>query len=229
MMVVPAGATGVFTADELRELPVVISAPRFATYLRASANDADRALELYHWNLEVSAAFIVPLQVCEVAVRNGVVEAIEAVHGPNWPWSNGFIRSLPVPRLTHHYNPQTNLRSVAARQPTTGKVVADLNFAFWEKTFTVGQDARLWLPHLHDVFPGVPRTTSAPEARAIAFNRLQAIRQFRNRIAHHEPIFSRDLATDYARIRDLILWRRPVAAEWVDKIERVSELLAARP
>lgn len=218
-----------FTADELRDLPVVISAPRFATYLRASGNDPEAALRLYRWNLEVSSAFIVPLQLCEVAVRNGVEEAIERVHGPNWPWSNGFIRSLPTPRLAHHYNPQINLRAMAAREPTTGKVVAELNFAFWEKTFTVGQDGRLWIPHLHDVFPGVPRTTSAPEARAIAFNRLQAIRTFRNRIAHHEPIFSRDLAADYARIRDLIAWRRPVAAAWVDKIERVSGLLAERP
>ncbi|WP_291835461.1 hypothetical protein [Brevundimonas sp.] len=218
-----------FTADELRDLPVVISAPRFATYLRASANDVERALELYHWNLEVSAAFIVPLQVCEVAVRNGVVEAIEAVHGPNWPWSNGFIRSLPVPRLAHHYNPQTNLRSVAALEPTTGKVVASLNFAFWEKTLTVGQDARLWIPHLHAVFPGIAAATPAPAARAGAFGALQHIRHFRNRIAHHEPIFARALADDYARIREVIGWRRPVAANWMDKVERITGLLAARP
>lgn len=218
-----------FTVDELRDLPIVISAPRFATYLRASANDTERALALYHWNLEVSAAFIVPLQVCEVAARNGVVEAIEAVHGPNWPWSNGFIRSLPIPRLAHHYNPQTNLRSVAARQPTTGKVVADLNFAFWEKTLTAGQDTRLWTPHLHTVFPGVPAATAAPVARAAAFDALQHIRHFRNRIAHHEPIFARTLADDYARIHQVIGWRRPVAAAWMDKIERITALLATRP
>lgn len=218
-----------FTADEQRDLPVVISAPRFATYLRASANDVDRALQLYHWNLEVSAAFIVPLQLCEVAVRNGIEEAIEMVHGPNWPWSNGFIRSLPIPRLAHHYNPQTNLRSVAAREPTTGKVVAELNFAFWEKTLTVGQDNRLWIPHLHTVFPGISAATPAPVARAAAFTALQTIRHFRNRIAHHEPIFTRALADDYARIRDVIAWRRPVAADWMDKIERVTVLLATKP
>lgn len=218
-----------FTADEQTDLPVVISGPRFATYLRATGNDVEAALGLYHWNLEVSSAFMVPLQLGEVAVRNGVEEAIERVHGPNWPWSNGFIRSLPTPRLAHHYNPQTNLRAVAARQPTTGKVVAELNFAFWEKTFTVGQDGRLWIPHLHQVFPGVSSSMPAPAARAIAFNRLQAIRAFRNRIAHHEPIFARNLADDYARIRDLIEWRRPVAATWVDKVERISGLLAAKP
>lgn len=69
-----------------------------ATYLQAKRNDREKALELYEWNLDVSSALIVPLQVCEVAVRHGIAEAIEAVHGANWPWNNGFIRSLPRPK-----------------------------------------------------------------------------------------------------------------------------------
>jgi hypothetical protein len=36
-------------------------------------------------DLDISSALIVPLQVCEVAVRNGIAEAIEAIHGANWP------------------------------------------------------------------------------------------------------------------------------------------------
>ena len=218
-----------FTPDELRELPEAISGPRFATYLQACANDPAAALALYQWNLEVSSAFLAPLQICEVAVRNGVVEAIELVHGPTWPWSNGFIRSLPVPRKANHYNPANNLRAVAASFPTVGKVVAELNFAFWEKVFTVGQDQRLWVPHFHGVFPGAPAGLSPPLARAHAHQELALIRKFRNRIAHHEPIFARNLGADYARLRELIEWRRPAVAGWVDKIERVTTLLAAKP
>lgn len=218
-----------FTPDELRELPEAISGPRFATYLRACANDHEAALELYHWNLEISSGLLVPLQVCEVAVRNGVVDAIELVHGPNWPWSNGFLRSLPIPRNPRHYNPETNLRAVAANLPTVGKVVAELNFAFWEKIFTRGQDARLWIPYFHQVFPGAPAALAPAVARAHAFQALYDIRQLRNRIAHHEPIFARNLAADYARLRELIEWRRPAVATWVDKIERVTGLLAAKP
>jgi hypothetical protein len=218
-----------FTPDELRELPEAISGPRFATYLRACANDPHAALRLYQWNLEISAAFIVPLQICEVAVRNGVVEAIERVHGPNWPWLNGFVRSLPVPRDARHYNPAVNLQAVAAGRPTVGKVVAELNFAFWEKVFTKGQDQRLWTPHFHTVFPGAPAGLAAPHARAHAHQALFDIRKFRNRIAHHEPVFKRNLAADYARLRELIEWRRPAVAGWVDKIERVTALVAEQP
>lgn len=157
-----------FTADELHELPYVISAPRFATYLQATNNDRGRALALYEWNLTLSAAFIVPLQVCEVAVRNGVAEAIEKVHGPTWPWSNGFLRSLPKPRRSTDYNPENDLRGVAARQPTSGKVVAELKFAFWEQIFTAGQDSRIWNAHFRASFPGAPASLTIAKARETA-------------------------------------------------------------
>jgi len=41
-----------FTIDEAQELPGIISAPRFATYLQAMGNDRDKALALYEWNLD---------------------------------------------------------------------------------------------------------------------------------------------------------------------------------
>lgn len=218
-----------FSQVELNDLPGVISAPRFATYLQAKGNRRADALALYEWNLELSAAFIVPLQVCEVAARNGVVEVLEKVHGANWPWSNGFIRSLPQPRKQWHYNPQADLRTVAARMPTAGKVVAELKFAFWEKTFTVGQDNRLWIPHMNAAFPGIPAETPIPVARANAFSALQAVRELRNRIAHHEPIFTRNTAAEYQRLHDIISWRNPTAAAWMDRIQKVTALIPLRP
>lgn len=218
-----------FSVDELTDLPHVISAPRFATYLQAKGNHKEDALTLYQWNLELSAAFIVPLQVCEVAARNGVVEVLEKVHGANWPWSNGFTRSLPVPKKHWHYSPQADLRNTAARMPTAGKVVAELKFAFWEKTFTAGQDARLWIPHMRDAFPGIPAGTAIPDARANAFSALQAIRELRNRIAHHEPIFRRDIAVEYQRLHDVIGWRNPTAAAWMDRLQKVTGLMQLRP
>lgn len=218
-----------FSADELDDLPHVISAPRFATYLQAKGNHKADALALYQWNLELSAAFMVPLQLCEVGVRNGVVEAVEKVHGATWPWSNGFIRSLPVPKKNWHYNPQRDLQSVASRMPTAGKVVAELKFAFWEKTFTVGQDARLWVPHMNAAFPGIPAGTPVPVARANAYAALIAVRELRNRIAHHEPIFTRNIADEYQRLHDVVRWRNPTAAAWMDGIQKVTALIPLRP
>ena len=218
-----------FTPDELRDLPSVISAPRFATYLQATGNDRQHALALYEWNLTLSAQFIVPLQVCEVAVRNGVAEAIEKVHGATWPWSNGFLRSLPRPKRPDDYNPEADLRRTAARQPTTGKVVAELKFAFWEKLFTAGQDGRIWLSHFRASFPGAPSSLAIPAARAAAHNDLKAIRLLRNRIAHHEPIFTRNIADEYRRLHEMISWRSPVAAAWMDRKQGVTALVSLKP
>lgn len=218
-----------FDRRELDELPHVLSEPRFATYLKAMAGDRERALELYEWNLRISAAFLVPLQVCEVATRNAVAEALNRVHGENWPWSNGFLRSLPRPKRERDYDPEADLRIVAARQPTTGKVVADLKFAFWERLFTVGQDHRLWDPHFRSVFPGAPADLSIAGARSQAFHDIQIIRKLRNRIAHHEPVFSRTLTADYRLILGLISWRSPTAADWVERIQDVTPLICRIP
>ncbi|WP_428700340.1 hypothetical protein [Stappia sp.] len=218
-----------FSSDEIRHLPDVISAPRFATYLRVCGNRPVPALALYQWNLEISAAFIVPLQICEIGVRNGVAHALEAVHGPDWPWSTGFTRSLPQPKASWQYDPQDDLRKVSGRATTVGRVVVELKFAFWEKIFTRGQDARLWLPRFRTAFPGASTAIPIPRARERAFANLQAIRKFRNRIAHHEPVFARNLPADYSRLRQLIAWRNPAAATWLDRIERITALLRDRP
>ena len=223
------GTPVAFSAAELHELPEVISGPRFATYLQATGNDSARALALYEWNLDLSAAFIVPLQVCEVAVRNGIAEAIAKVHGPTWPWSNGFLRSLPRPKRPSDYNPEADLRAVATRLPTTGKIVAELKLAFWEKIFTAGQDGRIWNAHFAVSFPGAPVGLTVAMARAKAYNDLRIIRILRNRIAHHEPIFARNPAADYAIVRELIEWRSPTAAAWVDRKQTVLRLIPRRP
>lgn len=216
-----------FTTDELRELPRVISVPRFATYLRASGNDTEGALKLYQWNLEVSAAFIVPLQVCEVAARNGIVEVLEIVHGPNWPWSVGFTRTLPSP--SRSYNSKADLQSVSQRMPTTGKVVAELKFAFWENMFTARHDQNLWTPHFRAAFPHADKTIPTHVTRGKARLALKRVRKLRNRIAHHEPIFTRNIADDYAEIHDIISWRSPVAAAWMDQTQGVTALIPTKP
>jgi hypothetical protein len=218
-----------FSEVELRDLPTVISAPRFAPYLRAMSNSRADALALYQWNFQISAALFVPLQMCEIAMRNGVAEALERVHGINWPRSNGFIRSLPTPRDKRNYNAQIDLFNVARTHSTTGKVIAEVRLAFWQQIFTAGQDHRLWIPHLRTVFPGISHSIPVTAARANAYSSLYALRSLRNRIAHHEPIFRRDIAVEYSRLRAMVSWRSLTAASWLDNIEGVTGLIKTKP
>ena len=166
---------------------------------------------------------------CEIAIRNGVAEALERVHGENWPWSKGFVQSLPIPKSPFQYNPRIDLINVAKVQKTAGKVIAELKFAFWQQIFTSGQDGGLWIPHLSSVFPCIGPAVPIPAARLAAHRNLFTVRKLRNRIAHHEPIFNRNLQAEFFMLRDMIGWRSNSAIDWLDRVESVSALLNTKP
>lgn len=215
-----------FTADEINALPETFSAPRFATYLGEKNGHRVEALELYKWNLEISCAFFVPLQVCEVSIRNAISEAIELTYGANWPYEQSFEISLANPK--NAYSPRRNLLE-NRKLPTTGKIVAELKFVFWERMFTARHDQPIWNSHLRAALPNTDAQKSVQLLRREAFDALKAIRDLRNRIAHHEPIFRRNLQEEYDRVKEVVGWRSTVAADWLDKIENVTNLLANRP
>lgn len=213
-----------------------LSLPRIATYeavldAKGTLITPRQALQLYAWNAQVSAAFLAPLHICEVVIRNAVADALEAVYGPQWPWSAGFTQSLP----THQsgYSQINDLMFARQANTTTGKVIPELKFAFWEKMFTARHDDRLWIPHLATIFQGLPPGPNSKKTigkyRLAIYNELTHIRALRNRIAHHEPIFERDLAADFRRISALIALRCPITAGWMAQNQQASALIAARP
>jgi hypothetical protein len=111
--------------------------------------------------------------------------------------------------------------------PTTGKIVADLKFAFWENIFTGGQDNRN--VHFRTCFPGAPTNQLISQCRETDYNNLHSIRRLRNQIIRHEPIFTRSVVDGDRRIHDIIAWRNPVAAAWMNKKQSVLTLLLKRP
>lgn len=129
----------------------MLSAARMSTY--EIVNDASGkqippalALELYAWNAQVSAALLAPLHICEVVTRNAVAEVLELQYGNRWPWSQGFERSLPVAQ--HGYCLAADLQNARKKAQTTGKVIPELKFVFWQKMLTGRNDLRLWNNHL---------------------------------------------------------------------------------
>ncbi|MGH1377144.1 MAG: hypothetical protein ACRBCK_12460 [Alphaproteobacteria bacterium] len=115
------------------------------------------------------------------------------------------------------------------KNPTMGKVVAELKFVFWEKIFTKRHDKRLWDMHIKTAFPHAPSTLSTSQIRSQIYNDVLVIRKLRNRIAHHEPIFSRNNLDDYNKIHELIAWRNTVTVDWMQNIQTVTQLISQRP
>lgn len=214
------------TGLDLGTMQSVLSRPRLTTYEIAAGHDSGRAVDLYRWNAQVASALMFPMHFAEVATRNAVVDALEDVYGSNWPWEQTFERSLPTPR--NGFNSRRELIQVRQAQPTAGKVVAELKFVFWQKMFTQRFDVRLWDGRLVGLFPNSGMIGDA-QLRTRIYADLEVIRRLRNRMAHHEPIFYRNLTQELAQVLDLVELRSTRLGGWVRSHEQVSPLLPQKP
>lgn len=78
---------------QIAEIHRALSPARISTYAAAThchGPDDPAALNLYLWNAQVSAAFLTPLHLCEVVLRNAVDDALAAKYGAAWPWASAF-------------------------------------------------------------------------------------------------------------------------------------------
>jgi hypothetical protein len=204
----------------------VLSVQRSSTYVAATGGDTAKAVDLYGWNARISAALMLPSHFAEVSTRNAVSDALSSVYGPRWPWNTTFEQSLPSPN--NAYNPKHDLLQTRSRKQTTGKVIADLSFAFWESMFTSRHTGRIWNHQILALFPN-SGVIAAGQLRRRIHEDLETIRKLRNRLAHHEPIFTRNLGDDLMRMLELIELRSIPMLDWVLAMEEASDILSERP
>jgi hypothetical protein len=83
-------------------------------------------------------------------------------------------------------------------------------------------DATLWRGALYKAF-----LAEGGKPRSIVHGRFNAIRRFRNRVAHHEPIFDRALLQIHDEIIGAIRWMCRETASWAAYHSRFEEVQAA--
>lgn len=202
-----------------------LSPARLGTYLNAKGFGAEvPALEIYVWNALVSSALFASLHICEVVVRNAISHALELKYGQNWPWDARFERTLATWLKLELQRARRGVPS-----GSTGKVIAELKFIFWCKMFTAGQDQHIWNAYLHSVFPFVPFPLKVASVRTQLFEDMDALRDIRNRIAHHEPIFQYPLVKYHESIVRLIKMRCGETQQWHALWETFNAAFGARP
>lgn len=219
------------TAAQINTITTTLSPARIATFQAASGftPGADVA-EKYSWHALTSGAFFVSLHMCEVALRNAIDTALTLTYGPDWPWQAVFENGLPNP-TGPVFKPKNELRRARAKfaPGATGKVVAELKFAFWCHLLTRRYQNRIWDTHIRTVFPHLPTPYTLSGGRNAIHSQLDALRHFRNRIAHHEPILTEPLPSRQQSIRTLVAWRCADLANWHAGWEPLSTILAAKP
>jgi hypothetical protein len=211
-----------------------LSSPRFSVYLAATGVDRDRALALYEWNAQLSAALMHDLAHVEVGLRNAYDGALSA-HWPGPPhWALAadavfapVYRRRGRRRVDVNERPRESLRHAIANAGGTGappgKIVAELMFGFWRYLSSAAHEKTLWVPALHRAFPpGTDRAlhVDGPVGR---------LHELRNRVAHHEPLLSTDVAGRLADMLGLAARLDAQLGQHLQATSTVANLLTSRP
>ena len=177
-----------------------LSAGRFGTYLSAAQGSRSLALALYEWNARLGAAFLHDLGHLEVGLRNAYdqVLCMATIRGDShWTEIPTMLKLFPVvmknDAVQHRLVdvneiPRTQIqraRKDASRSgnitPIPGKVVAEVMFGFWTYLTSNAHEKNIWVPYLHTAYP-------IKTDRRKIHQTLYELREFRNRVAHHEPL-----------------------------------------
>ena len=208
----------------IHELSEIISPLRMGTYLQATGQDADRALALYLWNAKVSEAFHLPIQAYEVGLRNRVSDGLSTIYGTSW-WSDP--RFLKEAGRKREADIKVVLDRLASKQVPlgTGQVIAGLSFGFWVAMLHRRHHINVWSSELRIAFPHLPHKVDHKQLH----KRSIEIADFRNRISHHEPIFKRNLLSDYGKCMEALSWICPTKAAWIKPHCRVAAMMREKP
>jgi hypothetical protein len=138
------------------------------------------------------------------------------VYGPDW-LSNG------LPPLTSDskqmiFDATEELRR-RNHSATPGRLVAEIKFGFWVGLLGQKYDATLWRKALFRAF-----LAKGGKPRSLIHRRFNTLRLFRNRVAHHEPIFHRQLIQIHDEIIEAIGWMCRETAAWAHHHSRFNEV-----
>jgi hypothetical protein len=168
--------------------------------------------------MRLSEAFYTPLQCLEVCLRNKMHDRLTFTYGPTWYRDTATGLGGMVSQSVREAMGELAERR---RKETPGAVVAELGFGIWVALLGPHYDATLWRRSLARAF----RPDGKGLRRDMVHSRMNVLRRFRNRVAHHEPILQRDLAAIHKELIEAIYWMCPETAAWTAHVSRVHEVI----
>lgn len=242
--------------SKISKLSFVISRSRIDTYLNYFSEEDNislkelQAYNLYIWNIKISAAFLEVIGLYEVALRNAIIKALEPNYKAHSILNDNFIRALKpatreeliniVNKLSKNKKYECAFRNnrlqplkIDTHDVSPGKVVAELNFVFWENMLSKTHRIR-WINHFNKAFPNLKISNIAESHLVIDNIRqvTQTIRLLRNRICHHEPIFNENkinLNELFSNLKMVLSYISEDATHILNEFERVDQLLREKP
>jgi len=201
------------------EMP--ISRARLDAY-RNGGSDLDM-ISNYLWNMQLSEALYPTLQSLEIALRNTIHHNARNQFGRDFWFDNPVAFPLKQNESKSLATAKRKLRNLPQPWPV-GKLVAELSFGFWTGLLQKPYDVPLWrgsannYQMLRDCFPSAPRHMYN---RDRLYRRYDQIRDLRNRVFHHEPIWNyNDLVQRHDQALESIQWISPTLHATVVLLDR---------
>ena len=202
------------TPATLRAVEATLSREHLSPYLTAAKGDRHLALQFYVWNARICEAFYLPCQIAEIACRNAIVIALVARYGAGWSRDERFRFTLPG-----------RLRAQLGRACDGEGGVAGLTLGFWTHLLSTGFDFTLWKTGVVVAFPHAPLGVT----RNVIYDRVNQLRIFRNRIAHHATVFDKRPIAEHQNLLTTVAWVSPETRWLVGGLSGVSRTINARP
>ena len=197
------------------KLEYYLSKPRLDRFLAATGGSHSKAQKLYRINLRVSQEFYPVLNLFEIFFRNSVYKKVAKYFSdPEWIINEkaGFMSDKSLSKSKYFLKKNVHKAESTIRRKgsviTAGKVVAEQSLGFWTSLFD---------PHHYKLIGGSPILSfpnkPANANRRLINQKLNKIREFRNRVYHNEPICFDNMQIDFSyslhiegEIYDLLRW-----------------------
>jgi len=159
-----------------------VSEARLSKYKYATKGKKKQLIQLYHHNIKLSQRMFGVIGMFEIILRNAIYRHYtKQYNNSEWIITEARYGKL----LEHEANSinKTKTKFIRLGTYSADKMVATFSFGFWTYLFS-RRNYRLGGKTLLQIFPYRKKGVKAIEI----YNELNSIREFRNRVAHHEPI-----------------------------------------
>ncbi len=215
-----------YDSESIGKIKESLSSERFKKYMNMADGDSEYAASLYLYNARLSKAFLFPIHICEVSVRNRIDKLFCQLGENHWPRNASFRRKFSKESLDSLDKCIERIdRNNKSQSQKTDDVVAGLSFDFWSNTLRPEYAKHFWDSSLSTTFPNILPN----QGRVDVQNLMKSVSDIRNRIAHHEPILDTDWSKKYKEILELTGMCCKQTARWMKHHCTIGEIAKGRP
>lgn len=201
------------------DLQTPFARERLEPYRSNSGTDLEM-LTNYFWNIDLAKALVPAMHAVEAALRNTLHTTLSTHFASDmWFYENEVLESNQLRDFAFA------LGKVAKKpKPWSGRIVAELNFGFWTSLLNAPYEQRIWQPNGYALlFTAFPAAVGV--SRKVISDRFTEIKDLRNRVFHHEPVWHRQkLLQDHAHIHQALGWIHPALHQGIHVVDDFTDV-----